>query len=92
MVVVLVRPDNFLDPSGTQRRIVHAPDLEELLERAVQAYRLTLPSHVEAQLWSHPVGYTNRMRLDGLAYDGMTAYLRIHVNRAAALNDVSDIP
>jgi len=93
MVVVLVRPDNFLDPAGTPARVIHASDLEELLIRAVQAYRLTLPSHVEAQLWTHPIGYTNRRQLDTLSldHDGMTVYLRIQIirDRAAADDDAT---
>lgn len=82
MVVVLVRPDNFLDPSGVQKRVIHAPTFDELLIRAVEAYRLVLPSHAEAQLWSHPIGYTNRRQIglnDSLDHDGMTVYLRIHI-------------
>ena len=83
MPVVFVRPDNFLDPFGTRHRILHAADLYDLLDCAVQAYRLVLPPHVEAQLWSHPLGYTNRRQLSmdqPLDHDGMTVYLKLKVH------------
>lgn len=82
MIVVLVRPDNFLDPLGSQKRLLRVPDLHELLIQAVEAYQLKLPSHVEAQIWSYPLGYKNRCQvetLDTLKHDGMTVYLRLHV-------------
>jgi hypothetical protein len=96
MAVVIVRPDNFIDPSGIERRIVHASDVEELIVRAVAAYQLSLPSHVlldpknqevHAQIWSHPRGYNNRRQLranESLTHDGLTLYLRIHVPTPAA--------
>jgi hypothetical protein len=93
MVVVLVRPDNFIDPSGSQKRLLHVPDLQELLIQAVEAYRLTLPNHVEAQIWSHPLGYKNRCQLkelNTLEHDGMTLYLHLKVNLQQPLSQRLD--
>ena len=80
MVVVIVKPDNFIDSAGGGRRIVHAPDVEELIVRAVAAYQLSLPVQVDPQIWSHPRGYHNRRQLfatESLTHDGLTLYLRI---------------
>ncbi len=93
MVVVLVKPDNFIDPSGSQKRLLHVPDLEELLIQAVEAYRLKLPSHVEPQIWSHPTGYKNRCQvkdLSTLEHDGMTVYLRLQVDLQQPLSQRLD--
>jgi|LauGreSuBDMM15SN_2_FD.fasta_scaffold68206_2 hypothetical protein len=83
MPVVIVRPDNFLDPSGARQRILHAADMQDLLDCAIQAYRLVLPSQVEPQFWSHPLGYNHRRQLsmeEPIDHDGITVYLKLKVH------------
>ena len=77
MVVAIIRPDNFTDASG--HRIIHGTTASELLQNALEAYEITLPADVEARLWRHPMGMTNRRPLsdDEPPEDAATLYLRL---------------
>jgi hypothetical protein len=65
MVVVILRPDNFLDPLHKFSRIVRAETGPELMEKAMQAYGFqNHPPDIQIYIYSSPPGCTNRVRLD----------------------------
>lgn len=67
MPIVILRPDNFLDPDGKFSRIVQATTGEELLEKVKQVYRLEqTEGRAEILIYNTAIGYTNRKRLDTL--------------------------
>jgi len=67
MPIIVLRPDNFLDPDAKFSRIVQATTGFELLEKAKEVYRLQqTEGRAEIHIYTSSVGYTNRTRLDTL--------------------------
>ena len=67
MPIIVLRPDNFLDPDAQFSRTVQATTGFELLEKAKEAYRLfQTEGRAEIHIYTSSVGYTNRVRLDTL--------------------------
>ena len=65
MTVIILRPDNFLDPTGQFSRIVKASTGPELLEAAKETYGFQQhPRSIEIHLYSSPPGCTGRRRID----------------------------
>jgi len=65
MPSIILRPDNFQDPSGSYSRIVRANSGQELLQRIEQIYGLERHMHLcEIQIYTSPQGVTNRCLLD----------------------------
>ena len=67
MPIIILRPDNFLDPDGKFNRITQAATGAELLEKVKEIYRLEqIEGRAEVFVYNSSVGYSNRMRLDTL--------------------------
>jgi hypothetical protein len=67
MPVVILRPDNFLDPDGKFNRVVQASTGPELLEKVKDVYRLEqTEGRAEILVYNTSIGYSNRQRLDTL--------------------------
>jgi hypothetical protein len=65
MPVVILRPDNFLDPDGKFSRVIQASTGEELLEKVKDVYRLgQTEGRAEILVYTSSIGYSNRQRLD----------------------------
>ena len=82
MPPVILRPDNFLDPSGKSHRIVRAASAQELIQQIHQVYGLEQHMQsIELRLYTSPFGVTNRRRLDLTVplsqTDPLTVYIAI---------------
>ena len=82
MPPVILRPDNFLDPSGKTHRIVRAASGQELMQQIQQVYGLEQHMQaIELRLYTSPLGVTNRQHLDLTAplsqSDPLTVYIAI---------------
>jgi hypothetical protein len=65
MPVIILRPDNFLDPDGKFSRVIQASTGEELLEKVKDVYRLgQTEGRAEILVYTSSIGYSNRQRLD----------------------------